>query len=296
MEAVAEYVSYVRGVADDYPSSQLYVEQKLDMRHFIPDGFGTGDAVIVVPFDRVIVIDAKFGTGVRVRADSLQLAIYGMGAVNAYEAAEFCETVECVIVQPGLNHVDSHSYTREELAERQAFVATQAQEAFGDFGVFKTGAHCKFCLAKPCEEMKRQALQAAKRTFAPTNTDELAEQMQLVPVLEAYVKAIKEAVAETLNKGGKVAGFKLVEGRRSRSWGDEEAVEKYLRSHKVKVADMFNTALKSPAQMEKSLKGSDVSLDDYIEVKTGKPTVVPEDDKRKAITSAELVFENQFLK
>ena len=96
---------------------------------------------------------------------------------------------------------------------------------------------------------------------------------------------------EALKTGVPVPGFKLVAGRRARKWRDEEQVVEHLRTKKVRVADIYDTKIRSVAQMEKRLAGG-VDLSDFIETTEGKPTVAPESDNRPALgSSADLVFE-----
>ena len=138
----------------------------------------------------------------------------------------------------------------------------------------------------------------AKTVFTPVadiednhKDDHLAESMALVPALEEWIKAVKADVFTTLKDGKPVTGYKLVEGRRTRAWVDTTETEAYLRQHKVKVGTIFDQKLKSPAQMEKALKGTDIELADLITHKAGSLTVAPDSDKRRAVTStADAVF------
>ena len=84
-------------------------------------------------------------------------------------------------------------------------------------------------------------------------------------------------------------GFKLVEGRGSRQWGDPDAAAKLL---KPKLKDKtFERKLISVAQAEKELKNAAVSpkfkkhLDSLIVRSQGKPVLAPESDKRPALSN-----------
>ena len=60
--------------------ARLLVEQELDFADYVPEGFGTSDAVIVSD-NRLEVIDFKYGKGVPVSAqDNSQLRLYALGA------------------------------------------------------------------------------------------------------------------------------------------------------------------------------------------------------------------------
>lgn len=52
---------------EESPAAFLAIEQRLDFSHIVPDGFGTGDAIIVAD-DTMTIIDLKYGKGVEVSA------------------------------------------------------------------------------------------------------------------------------------------------------------------------------------------------------------------------------------
>ncbi len=63
-------------------------EQRLDYSAYVPEGFGTGDLLIVV--DKVLtVIDLKYGKGVAVEAElNPQMMLYGLGALELFDGGE----------------------------------------------------------------------------------------------------------------------------------------------------------------------------------------------------------------
>ena len=63
----------------------LMIEQRLDFSCYVPDGFGTGDCVIIA--DRTLhIIDFKYGQGVLVEAENNpQMMLYALGALAVYE-------------------------------------------------------------------------------------------------------------------------------------------------------------------------------------------------------------------
>jgi hypothetical protein len=98
--------------------------------------------------------------------------------------------------------------------------------------------------------------------------------------LKAY--ALKQA-----EKGTAIPGFKLVEGRSNRKYGDQEAVAKALRDAEVPDEVAYERSLLGITAMTDALgkkKFADV-LGDLIIKPEGKPTLVPEGDKRPALTS-----------
>jgi hypothetical protein len=75
---------------------------------FDPDLFGTVDILIIVPGERIIVIDFKHGRGVTVEPDSSQLKYYGaLSLENLLELANqkiTAKVIELYIVQPRIPH------------------------------------------------------------------------------------------------------------------------------------------------------------------------------------------------
>lgn len=60
------------------------VDMKLDYSPWVPEGFGTGDLVIITD-DVLEVIDLKFGQGVLVSAiGNTQLWLYELGAIQQF--------------------------------------------------------------------------------------------------------------------------------------------------------------------------------------------------------------------
>lgn len=100
-----------------------------------------------------------------------------------------------------------------------------------------------------------------------------------------------ESYAQKLAADGRpLPGWKLVEGRGSRQWADEEAAAKFLKP-KLK-ENTFEKKLVSVAQAEKLLKHEPLSprfknkLESLIVRREGKPTLVPESDKRPSLMAA----------
>ena len=99
---VQTYLDYVRSIP-----GELLVEQRLDLTPWVPEAFGTADAVILD--DGIChIVDLKYGKGVRVDAEeNTQLMLYALGAYHAYDAIYGPITKFVLhIAQPRLNHFD----------------------------------------------------------------------------------------------------------------------------------------------------------------------------------------------
>ena len=112
----------------------------------MPDGFGTGDLVIVA--DGVIeVIDFKSGRGVRVDAHrNSQLMLYALGALLEFDSLYDIHHVRMTIVQPRLNNLSSYEMEADELLRwAETEVRPKAQLAYEGKGEFCAGEWCRFC-------------------------------------------------------------------------------------------------------------------------------------------------------
>ncbi|MER1940624.1 DUF2800 domain-containing protein [Castellaniella sp. FW104-16D08] len=100
---IQTYLDYVRAIG-----GELLVEQRLSITCITgePDAFGTSDSVVLAG-DELVVVDLKYGRGVRVMAQqNPQLGIYGAAALAEHEFTNDFKRVRMVIVQPRLNHID----------------------------------------------------------------------------------------------------------------------------------------------------------------------------------------------
>ena len=85
--------AYVDFVMEQYEAAKqvcedpvILIEQRLDFSCYVPDGFGTGDCLIISD-DRLHIIDFKYGIGVLVEAeDNPQMKLYALGALAVYDA------------------------------------------------------------------------------------------------------------------------------------------------------------------------------------------------------------------
>ena len=309
-EVYADYVRNGRTFGDT-----MLIEQKLDMASWIPEGSGTADAQLITPLESVEVIDAKFGSGKHVSPESLQVRVYMIAAWDEHRIKNMLEFVQGTIVQPPFsNEGASIEMYPEEIEDWREKIRVRADLAWAAHHIDPTkkkqisatehepGDWCEYCprlKALKCMAVKHAADDAAAQAFDALEDDrpiveeeidveELAKMKNGVKLLELFIKAVNEKVSIRLKAGKPVPGWKLVAGRKSRSWQEDEEITEYLRKKQFKVAEIMTTALKLPAQIEKLVKesGREVELDEYIKVSPGRPTIAPESDRRKAIDNA----------
>lgn len=275
------------------PLAIMEIEQKLDLTAFIPDSFGTTDNIIVN--DAVIeVTDLKYGKGVPVYAEwNKQLMLYGLGALQKYDTWYDIETVRLTIVQPRLNNISSWEISAIELRNwAETELIPKAQMAYRGEGTLEPGSWCKFCAVKNrCKALADQQMEIAKNEFKDPSflsDEEIVEIVSRTPKLIAWANSICEYVQQTaLIDGKQWPGFKLVEGISRRKWADEDKVAKLLfaKCPELTSEDVYNTSLNPITTIEKLLgkKRFNEILANEVIKPAGKPTLVPEDDKRPAI-------------
>lgn len=85
----------------------VLIEQRLDFSCYVPDGFGTGDCVIISD-DRLHIVDFKYGLGVLVDAvDNPQMKLYALGALGIYDHLYDIKEVSMTIFQPRRENVST---------------------------------------------------------------------------------------------------------------------------------------------------------------------------------------------
>lgn len=305
------YVGYVierfnAAKADD-PNALILLEEKIDLRTFIPESFGTLD-VAIVSSKTLELIDLKYGKGVKVDAvDNAQLRVYSLGMIDKYQLIYSFENVRYTIVQPRLDHISSEDVTLDHLvAWGVTEVAPLAQLAFVGKGAQKVGDWCRFCKVKPtCRAMRDFALREMEKDFSDgvehRNEADMAyltkaeiEQAYLsVDIISSWIKSVREYVLKEALSGTEFENLKLVTGRAVRKWVDEYEAIKVLRALNDSIEDeqIINTKIKGIGDIEKLL-GKEVFADLGLTVKlSGAPTVVPKSDKRPALVLRESLTE-----
>jgi len=287
---VFEYTNEAKLLCDDVI---VLTEQRLDFSNYVPEGFGTGDVVIIADKE-LHIIDLKYGKGVGVVAeDNPQIRLYALGALNEFGMLYDIEQVRMTICQPRLDMITSETLTVEELLEwAETEVKPKAEMAMAGEGEFVVGEHCRFCRAKAtCKARAEYNLELAKFEFkAPEllQDDEIGEVLTKAEQLADWVKDITEYALQEALKGKKWTGWKLVEGRSNRTYVDEIKVAETLKAAGYDEAVIYEKKLYGITAMEKILGKKTFAelLSDLVIKPPGKPVLVPESDKRPEIGTA----------
>jgi len=294
VERAIERIEHARSVCKD---PIILLEQRLDFSQWVPEGFGTGDMVIITD-TYIEVLDLKMGKGIEVSAiDNSQFRLYMLGAFHTYGHLYDVKTVRGTVLQPRLNNWSSEELTVEELTTwADSVVVPAAKLAWEGQGEFVAGDHCSsgFCRARfTCKARAEHNLVIATQDFALLDP-ELLTDGQIAEVLDLADSAIKwlnDCKAYALARastGHTVPGYKLVEGRSNRVIANPDELAKRLVDAGVPEAVLYERSMLGLTALEKAV-GKKVLLaaagDDLITKPPGKPVLVHHSDKREAINS-----------
>ena len=290
-EYVQDYIDYVRS-----HKGHKFYEQKLELDRWLPGQWGTADVVNIFR-STLRVIDLKYGKGVAVSAvDNDQLKLYALGALDMFSFLRDFKRVELCIHQPRLDSVSEWSLSVEELLDFGKMVRAKLNEALRPGALLVPGdIQCRFCRAKDaCPAIRKMTEDVLMSSFEDEplrlHEEEALSEEAILRVLrysgmiKSWLSAIEKKVYQKILSGEVVPGWKLVAGRSSRVWKDEEVAEALLISTLGK-DKAFESKLLSVPKAYKVLgkKKADEILKDEVEKKAGKPTLVPETDKRPAL-------------
>lgn len=268
----------------------VLIEQRLDYSKYVQSGFGTGDCVLISD-GTLHIVDFKYGRGVLVEAeDNPQMKLYALGALEIFDCLYDIENVSMTIYQPRRANVSTFTLTRQELLDwAETVLVPTAELAYAGDGEYHCGEWCQFCKAKAdCRERARANMELARYEFRqpPLLTDEEVEEiLGKLDSLMDWASDIKDYALQAAISGKHWSGYKLVEGRANRRYTDENAV---VAAVKAAGYDPYDEPKLLGVTAMTTLLGrkqfNDI-LGGLITKPQGKPTLVPESDKRPAMTT-----------
>lgn len=267
----------------------ILIEQRVDFSEFVPLGYGTSDSINIKPLV-LYITDLKYGAGIRVTAvKNKQMMLYALGALKrAYELGHKPERVVMTIYQPRAGGLSTWEISTLDLyAWAETDIAEAANLAIAGQGDFVAGGHCQFCKARnSCaayfdkfgELLKIQD----KRVMTPKDK---ATVLTYGSMISSWANKVMEAAIQDIQKGRSIPGFKLVAGRGSRKFTNEDAVVEILLEQGYESEDIFEPSMKPLTAIEKMLgpKRFGTVFEKHINKTQGKPQLVNEDDDRPAI-------------
>ncbi|MGG4397214.1 DUF2800 domain-containing protein [Paenibacillus thiaminolyticus] len=303
--AVQDYVELVeeRFMAAKARSSDAVVllEERLDFTEWVPEGYGTGD-VVLISDDVLEIIDLKYGKGVPVSAvGNPQLRLYALGAWSAHGWLYDIEEVRMTIVQPRLDSVSTATMPIDELLEwAETVVKPAAALAYTGEGNFKAGSHCRWCKVKGnCRARAEANMEALAYEFqdpALLTNEEIGSILFVAEQLQAWAKDVADYAFDQAKTGKPIPQWKLVEGRSNRIIANKDAAWAALRDAKLESDKYLKPQeLLGISELEKRIGKKKLAklLDGLIIKPPGKPVLVPETDPRAELNSLEDEFANE---
>ncbi len=256
--AVAKYVR-------EMPDCRMHVEL-----HVGGDDPSEGTADIVLESKHEVrIVDAKFGQGVDVAIENnLQLRTYAVLFVQNRETRK-PQRVHLAILQPRRGGVKPSKHDISEFYAWEVALADAQARCQSDRRRLAAGSWCRWCpCAQSCPAIATVFEEAAAYASVPDAVVKpsgalLGERLRVYEdVLKPYADALAGALLSGLEHGqyDDSSGWKRVEKRAQRKWADELETEQWLRIHGLSSDEMHTVKLKSPAQIEKLLKGSQTAL------------------------------------
>ncbi len=267
----------------------VLIEQHLDFSKYVPDGFGTGDCIIIS--DKTLhIIDLKYGMGIIVNSEqNSQMMLYSLGALEIYDSLYDIDEVSMTVFQPRRDNVSTWTIPADELRDwAENELKPKAELAFKGEGEYCPGDWCTFCRAAvKCRARAEEKLKLAQSEFRlpPLLTDAEIENVlgKLSDITKWANDILAYATDAALNHGKQWSGYKIVAGRSIRKFKDEDAVAEAAKANGYK--DIYRQTLITLTEFEKLMgkaKFNEV-LGDLVYKPPGKPTLVAVTDKRPAL-------------
>lgn len=320
-EAVQVYIDHIRSYGRKIDRKMLEARVSLEpLGDWARGMFGTADAIHYNAKTRTLhVDDYKHGEGVVVDAQTPQTKYYGIGGLLKQAVLAKAKKVVCTIIQPRAYHEDGpirqavftidelNAWVDEQL--KPAVLRVQQAEIeyeegapdWADRHLVPSEKGCKFCRAKgTCPKRAQQALEQAGLEFgedgavrpqvpmAKLTDEQVARILDNEAAIRDWLSGVAALATEQLKRGQDITGgrYKLVKGRSSRDWADEDKAREALHGLGFGDEHLFTQKFTTPAQAEKLVgKAQKNALADLIVTTEGKPTLAPADDKRPAISA-----------
>jgi hypothetical protein len=272
---------------DPHKEMEFQVEAVVGFGDALPGVFGSADLIGRIG-RRAIVLDWKFGSGVAVDVEENAQAMFYAAAAMRTDATRWAfkgvEEVELIIVQPAHapHHIKRWVTTPGRILnfERELFIAVKT--ALLPDAPLTSGDHCRWCAAKPVCPLLTGAVDRALRTSVKAlDADQIAAYVANADLLETWIADVRVLAQTMMEQGVRLPGYKLVPKRGTRKWLSEGRALDELAALGLTNEELTETALLSPAKVEKVLKKRKLDLprDLVVSVSTGN-TIAPESDPR----------------
>jgi hypothetical protein len=218
---------------------------------------GTADVIGISNEKRKIIIaDLKTGRGY-VDAESDQLKLYALAAMEEFNLYQDIDKVELWIIQPfhGENRV--FKMTTQELVDWEHYVLHPAIENALNPALppVPSDSACQYCPAKTiCPAQANIVETVATAPVVEMLTEEqISVLLTKFDMVEDYIKAVRDHALKRMESGSVIDGWQLAPKRALRSWTDEWQAYAGLLALGLDKDQVMKTELITPAQAEKLL-------------------------------------------
>jgi len=218
---------------------------------------GTADFIAIsTSWRKLIIADLKTGRGY-VDAESDQLKLYALAALESKNLYQDIDTVELWIIQPHHGEVRKHTMTTQELVDWEHYVLIPAIENALNpaFPPVPSDSACQYCPAKticPAQANMVEVVSSAPPVEVLTE-EQISVLLTKFDMVEDYIKAVREHALKRMESGAVIQGWQLQPKRALRSWTDRDQAIDGLLALGILPTDIFKEELITPAQAEKLL-------------------------------------------
>jgi len=284
------YVDYINTASN---GKELSIEERVSLRFVDERMFGSNDAIIYEPHGTLEVVDLKYGKGLEVFPEyNKQLMYYALGAAYGGEYYD----VKMTIAQPRVNNpIKSWTVPMSVIEEYENELKEGVERVDSGVDLFKIGDHCRFCSAKAiCPEQKRNAQELARVDFADHLTvtekslpsaatlsnEEISKVLKYGKQIKDWIGAVEKHAFNELEKGRKVEGYKLVEGKSTRKLVNPVEFENSFGM--IYGDDLYEPKkLKGLGKLEKLIGKNEIKP--FLFKPPAANSMAPESDKRPAV-------------
>ena len=319
--------AYLDAIEEKKLSGGMWVEFPFHAKAIHPQMYGRSDLVIYDEENRHLhVWDYKHGVGIVVGVKyNAQTLYYAVGVLSQLRLWKKIDRVTTYIAQPRGFHPDGpireFTYSIRDVANWLVDTLLPAMALAQVSRDTTSGEHCRFCPARShrcpalmenSKDLERMTIMIEEKGGAPKLTpEEIGEVLTTLAVAKIQEKAVRSVALARLNKDNPIPGWKLVNGRTSRTWkegvfgpafaeyrsqafmpGMENMAANLLMAiHPSQVQGMLTAqTIKSPAQLEK-LPGGKEFCARWASKPPAPRTLAPIEDARRGLsTSVKTLF------
>ena len=276
----------------------VFFEVRVPLTDWIPEGFGSCDCCMIGG-DTLRIFDYKHGKGVKVESENNpQMRLYALGALAKFRAVygDRIKRVITAIIQPRITEdISEESLTTQELLAWGETVKPKAHAAFtGEGAEFHAGEWCRFCAGKAQCRARADGFTALEEFAAMEPTDnklsdnDIADLLRRGAGLAAWYADLQDYARSAIMAGRQINGWKVVEGRSSRAFSDQEKAFGALIAAGYPEAMLYERRPLTLAALEKDIgkKRFAEVCGSFITKPPGSPTLAAESDKRPPYSSA----------